>query len=92
MGASIYYLFAPIENVSYLRFLSGIEHFLMFFNGVSVCHTGDVIAEGSLQSAFFDEELHMVGQGCRFGLIGVKQIRYDALSLDLHADVALVPE
>ena len=87
----IHYFMPPVETKLKLRFLSGVEHFFVFFDCVPVCHACNVIAGGAFESALFDEELDVVRQGGGFGAIGVEQVLDDPLRFFLHADDAIVP-
>ena len=62
----------------------------MFFDGITVGHACNIIADRAFESALFDEELDVVWQDGWFGAIGLEQIRDDALSLDLHPHHAIM--
>ncbi len=67
-------VFVPPQLKNFLRSFKGIEQFLVLFDGVAIRHTCYVIADRAFESALFDEELNMIGQHGRLGLIGMEQV------------------
>ena len=62
----------------------------MFFDGVTIGHAGDVIADCTFEAALVDEDLDVVRQDGWFGAVGIEQVRNDALGFDLHPHHAIM--
>src|SRR5919106_5442110 len=63
----------------------------MFFNGITICHAGNIIANRSLESALIDELLCWCWQHQGFRPIAVEQIRDQPFSFDLHPHYPIMP-
>ena len=56
----------------------------MFLNGKAICHSGDVIADGSLQPTQGNPLLDVVRKYGWFEMIGIEKVGNDVFSFYLH--------